>query len=229
MTSGAIAFLPVGLPRNAILAVAGSMLLLFCPAATAQESRPAANPSVRETAPAYQPGMLDSVGRWFRESYDRLGSNAQGARATLGGLGERASDAAKEAAGAARRATDAAKDAADAVARLPSARVVEARARCTIAANGAPDCRQAAVSVCQAKGFGSGSSMDIQSARKCPARVWLSGRFVRTVQDGGSYVSPGLAAKLLSDFGASKTPSGQISWGRLLRGKNKFCDCWGKA
>ncbi len=176
MTSGAIAFLPIGLPRHAILALAGSMLLLFSPAAAAQESRPAANPSARETAPAYQPGMLDSVGRWFKQSYDRLGSNAQGARDTLGGLGERASGAAKEAAGAARQATAAAKDAADAVARLPSARVVEARARCTIAANGAPDCRQAAASVCQAKGFGSGSSLDIQSAQKCPARVWLSGR-----------------------------------------------------
>ena len=176
MTGGAIALLPIGLPRHAIRAVAGAMLLLFSPAAAAQETRPPANPSARETTPAYRPGMLDSVGRWFKESYDRLGSNAQGARDTLGGLGERASGAAKEAAGAARQATAAAKDAADAVARLPSARVVEARARCTIAANGAPDCRQAAASVCKAKGFGSGSSMDIQSAQKCPARVWLSGR-----------------------------------------------------
>lgn len=176
MTSGAIAFLPIGLPRHAIPAVAGSMLLLFGLAAAAQESRPAANPSARETAPAYQPGMLDSIGRWFKDSYDRLGSNVQGARDTLGGLGERASGAAKEAAGAARQATDAAKDAADAVARLPNARVVDARARCTIAANGAPDCRQAAASVCKTKGFGSGSSLDIQSAQKCPARVWLSGR-----------------------------------------------------
>lgn len=38
---------------------------------------------------------------------------------------------------------------------------------------------------------------------------------VRTVQDGGSYVSPGLAAKLLSDFGASKTPSGENILGTL--------------
>ena len=172
MTGGAIAFLA----RRALFAAAGSMLLLFSLAAAAQESRPATKPSARETAPAYQPGMLDRVGRWFKDSYNRLGSNAQGVRDTLGGLGERASGGAKEAAGAARQATDAAKEAADAVVRLPNARVVEARARCIIAANGAPDCRQAAASVCKAKGFGSGSSLDIQSAQKCPARVWLSGR-----------------------------------------------------
>ena len=176
MTGAATAFLPIGLPRHAIVAIAGSMLLLFSLAAAAQETRPAAKPSAGETAPVYQPGMLDSVGRWLKESYDRLGSNVQGARDTLGGLSERASGAAKEAAGAARQATDAAKDAADAVARLPNARVVDARARCTIAANGAPDCRQAAASVCKAKGFGSGSTLDIQSSQKCPARVWLSGR-----------------------------------------------------
>jgi hypothetical protein len=176
MTSGAKAFLPTGLPRQALAAAAGSMLLLFSLAAAAQESRPAANPPARAAASAHQPGPLDSVGRWFKDSFNRLGSNVQGARDTLGGLGERASGAAKEAAGAARQATDAAKDAADAVVRLPNSRVVEARARCTIAANGAPDCRQAAASVCKAKGFGSGSSLDIQSAHKCPARVWLSGR-----------------------------------------------------
>jgi hypothetical protein len=172
MTRGASAFLA----RHALFAAAGSMLLLFSLAAAAQESRPATKPSARETAPAYQPGMLDRVGGWFKDSYNRLGSNAQGARDTLGDLGERASGGAKEAAGAARQATDAAKEAADAVVRLPNARVVEARARCIIAANGAPDCRQAAASVCKAKGFGSGSSLDIQSAQKCPARVWLSGR-----------------------------------------------------
>jgi len=172
MTGGAIGFLA----RHALFAVAGSVLLLLSFAAAAQESRPATKPSAREAAPAYQPGMLDRVGRWFKDSYNRLGSNAEGARDTFGGLGERASGAAKEAAGAARQATDAAKDAADAVVRLPKARVVEARARCIIATNGAPDCRQAAASVCKAKGFGSGSSLDIQSAQKCPARVWLSGR-----------------------------------------------------
>ena len=55
MTGGAIAFLA----RHALFAAAGSVLLLVSLAAAAQESRPATKPSARETAPAYQPGMLD--------------------------------------------------------------------------------------------------------------------------------------------------------------------------
>ena len=176
MPDSAKAFLVIGLPRHALLAATAAMLLLFSFAATAQESSPTAKASAREMAPAYQPGMLDSVGRWLKHSYDRLGSKVEGAPDTLGGLSDRASSAAKEAAGAARQASGAAKQAADAVARLPRARVVEVHTRCITAANGAPDCRQAAESVCKAKGFGSGSSLDIQSAQKCPARVWLSGR-----------------------------------------------------
>jgi hypothetical protein len=124
--------------------------------------------------------MLDTVGRWFKDSFYRLGSNVEGARGTLGEIGERATGAAKDAAGvatdAAKGTADAAKGAADAVARLPGTRVVEGKARCTVAANGAPDCRGAAEAVCRGKGFGAGSSLDIQSSQKCPARVWLSRR-----------------------------------------------------
>jgi hypothetical protein len=167
MTSDAKTFFPIGLPRRAIAAVAGGMLLLFSPIAAAQDTKP--NPPAREAAPASRPGMLDSVGRWFKDSFGRISSHIEGARTTFGGLGERAS-------GAAQGAADTAKDAADAVARLPNARVVEGHARCAVATNGAPDCRRAAEGVCKAKGFGSGSSLEIQSAQKCPARVWLSGR-----------------------------------------------------
>jgi hypothetical protein len=120
--------------------------------------------------------MLDSVGRWFKDSFRRFSSNVEGARDSFSALGDRAGGAAKDAADAAKDAAAAAKDATDALARLPNARVVEGRARCTVAANGAPDCRRAAEAVCKSKGFGSGSSLDIQSAQKCSARVWLSGR-----------------------------------------------------
>jgi hypothetical protein len=123
-------------------------IFLFAPLAAAQETTPAPRPSPPPVASSYQPGMLDGVGRWFKHSFSRLNPSA----------------------------SDAAKDAADVVARLPNARVVEARARCIIAENGAPDCRTAALSVCKAKGFGSGASLEIQATQKCPARVWLSGR-----------------------------------------------------
>jgi hypothetical protein len=151
-------------------------ILLFARLAAAQETTPAQRPSPPPAASNYQPGLLEGVGRWFKDSFSRPSPSADGARGTLGGWGGRAGVAAKEAAVTARQATDAAKDAADVVARLPNARVVEARARCIIAANGAPDCRTAARSVCKAKGFGSGASLEIQATQKCPARVWLSGR-----------------------------------------------------
>jgi hypothetical protein len=174
MTSGARPYSSIDLPGRAIAAVAGAMLLFCGLAAAAQDTKP--NPPAPEAAPAYQPGMLNSVGRWFKDSFSRFSSNVEGAREGFNGLGERAGGAAKDAADVAKDAAAAAKNAADAMMRLPNARVVEGHARCITAANGAPDCRQAAEAVCKGKGFGSGSSLDIQSAQKCSARVWLSRR-----------------------------------------------------
>jgi hypothetical protein len=172
MTSSAGPYSSFDLPGLATAVVAGGMLLLSGLAAAAQDNAPTA--PARQPAPANQPGMLDSVGRWFKDSYDRLSSNVEGARDSFSALGDRAGGAAKDAADAAKDAAATAKDATDALVRLPNARVVEGHARCTMAANGAPDCRQAAEAVCKSKGFGSGSSLDIQSAQKCSARVWIS-------------------------------------------------------
>lgn len=180
----------------AVASAAIGALLLFSLAAAAQQTPsmqptpPARTAPQQEPAPA-EPGMLESIGRWFQDSFNRLKSDVRDARGTLKDLGGRASSTAKEAAdvakdaaknaadaakGAADAAKGAAKDAAETVARLPHARVVDGRERCTIAANGAPDCRAAAEAVCRGKGFGSGTSLDIQSAQKCPARIWFSGR-----------------------------------------------------
>lgn len=176
--------------RGRGIAAAGGILLLLSLAAAAQETKPA--PPASPPAPARnEPGMVESVGRWFKDSFNFLSSNVDSARGTLGGLGERAGGVAQDAAGiakdaaknaaqgaadTAKGAADAAKGAADAVSRLPNTQVVDGRARCELAANGAPDCRAAAETVCRGKGFASGSSLDIQSSQKCPARVWLSGR-----------------------------------------------------
>jgi len=172
----------IAVPPAAIAAV-----LLFSLAVTAQEAQPPrqpASPAQQETTRRAEPGMLESIGRWFQDSFDRFKSGIQGAGGTIGDLGDRASGAAKDAADvakdAAKSAADAAKgaakNAADTVARLPRTRVVDGRERCAVAPNGAPDCRVAADAVCRGKGFGSGTSLDIQSAQKCPARIWLSGR-----------------------------------------------------
>jgi hypothetical protein len=79
-----------------------------------------------------------------------------------------------------------AKGAIDAVTRLPAtvglpqvglpSSMVTGRARCVAAANGAPDCLAATEALCKSKGFTAGNSLDIQSAQRCKAHVWLSGR-----------------------------------------------------
>ena len=153
MTGSTEISLRSGQQACATAAAAAAMLLLFSLAAAAQDAKP--NPS----APAYQPGMLDSVGRWFKDSFSSFGG--------------RATDAAKEAADAAKDAADAAREAAI---KFPNARLVEGRERCAVAANGAADCQKAVEAVCKAKGFSSGSSLEIQASQKCPARVWISGR-----------------------------------------------------
>jgi hypothetical protein len=152
----------------AAVASVAAILLLFGHAAGAQEAQ-----TPQQTTRQHEPGMLESIGRWFEESVGRLNSNMRAARGTFDNIGDTATGAAKDAADAAK---DAAKGAADAVARLPSSRVVEGRERCILAANGAPDCRVAADAVCRGKGYASGKSVDIQSAQKCSARIWLSGR-----------------------------------------------------
>jgi len=125
----------------------------------------------------YQPGFIDAFGRFIGESATKLNSQLKSTNETLGNLGSQTTGAAKDAAqGAAQAAVGTAKEAAGAIIGLPSQHIVTGRERCEAAANGAPDCRSAADVACRAKGFASGKSLDTQSARKCPASVWLSGR-----------------------------------------------------
>jgi hypothetical protein len=122
-----------------------------------------------QPANGYQPGFIDVFGRFIGDSAAKLNSQLKNANETLGELGDQTTDAAKGAVGTA-------KDAAGTIIGLPNARIVTGRERCAAAANGAPDCRAAADAACRSKGFASGRSLDTQSAQKCPARVWLSGR-----------------------------------------------------
>ncbi len=87
----------------------------------------------------------------------------------LGTIGSQATGAVKDAAGAAQQATGV-------IVGLPGTRIVTGRQRCPLAANGAPDCIPAAQALCRANGFEGGRGVDINSAQKCPATVWLSGR-----------------------------------------------------
>jgi hypothetical protein len=123
-------------------------------------SAPSSNPSA--PAPNVAPGFVDAVGRWLEEGTSRLKSDLQGAQERFDQFGTQTREAAKDATGA--------------VIGLPNARIVAARERCAVAQNGGPDCQNAAMTLCQGKGFQTGKSLDTQSERKCPARLLLERR-----------------------------------------------------
>jgi hypothetical protein len=155
-------------------------LTAFAAVAAAQQPAappPAAPPPViyaqpPETQPAPASGILmtpsevfSGIGRFIDQSLSNVSAGVKGAGDTLGVVPGAATDLAKGVG-----------DAAGTIARLPGTNVVKGWERCAIAPNGAPDCEVASVALCKAKGFERGKSLDITSAHKCPAQVWLEGR-----------------------------------------------------
>jgi len=147
--------------------VALTVALLAAEPALAQDAQPQSQAEPESQAepqpqpgqlPVFQPGFLDAIGRWFGNSKATLD---EGIKGTTG--------VAKDAAEAAGQATGV-------ILGLPGTRVINGRARCSVAANGAADCTEAANALCRKKGFAAGRGLDINSAQKCPAWVWLSGR-----------------------------------------------------
>ncbi len=121
---------------------------------------PAAEPPVEaEPIPTHRPGFLDALGRWFGDPKAALDSQFRNTQETLGTLGGQARDAAGN------------------VMALPGTRVITGRQLCPAASNGAPDCQQGVEALCRAKGFqGGGRSIDVTSAQRCPAKVYLENR-----------------------------------------------------
>ncbi|HXD43871.1 MAG TPA: hypothetical protein VN655_01960 [Pseudolabrys sp.] len=125
------------------------------------------------------PGFFTSVGKWFDEQLS-------GAKSAFDNFG-------REAGAAAKTTADTAKDAADTfVKKLPATTVVSGHEVCRIAPNGAPDCETAATSICKAKGFKSGKSMDMTTAENCPARVYIAGRSTASECRTETFVSSAL-------------------------------------
>ena len=147
---------------GALLLVAGLSDSALAQGSTADQSAAAPQVSESQTAPPPQRGVFGAIGRWVDESIANVKSGIGAAREGSDGLGEQAGEAAK--------------DAATSVVRIPGTGVVTGRQQCMPALNGGPDCVVATRTLCQSKGYGSGRSLDIQSAQKCPARVLLSGR-----------------------------------------------------
>lgn len=108
---------------------------------------------------------IGNIGRFIDQSISNVGAGIRGAGDAVGGASNAAGEIAKGVG-----------DAAGTVARLPLSATVAGWQACPPAANGAPDCEAASIALCQTKGFKSGKSVDITSAQKCPAVVWLEKR-----------------------------------------------------
>jgi hypothetical protein len=85
-----------------------------------------------------------------------------------GAIGGQANQATKDAA-------DAARNAAASVSKLPNTGITAGSERCVIAPNGAPDCGVAAETLCRAKGYAGGRSVDFITVENCPP-PWRASR-----------------------------------------------------
>jgi hypothetical protein len=169
---------------------ASGVLLLLAQAASAQQLGQTPDPQSGEAlqttnpptdqpqppGPARAPGALEQVGRWMDDAGAGIGKALQGTIGGFNGVGAQAGTAAKGAADAATTVAKGVADVATAAARLPTSRIASGRERCTIAPNGAPDCRGAADALCKTKGFKSGTSIEFENNENCPAEVLIAGR-----------------------------------------------------
>jgi len=147
----------------------------------AQQANPPSDPPAvitapPDTAPAAPPQSgtpllptpqeaIGAIGKFIDQSISTVGAGVKGAGETIGATTSAAGDLAKGVT-----------DAAGTVARLPVTNIVTGHELCAIAPNGAPDCANASLAMCKAKGFARGQSVDITSSFKCPPQMYREGR-----------------------------------------------------
>jgi hypothetical protein len=117
------------------------------------EPAPSSAPPERED----NPGLINEMGKFFEKTLSIL-PPLKTPQQTIEDLNARA------------------RDAGDGLTSLakPSS-MVTGRMGCPVAANGAPNCKDGADKLCQAKGFKEGKSIDTDAAEKCSAKVYLPG------------------------------------------------------
>ena len=127
--------------------------------------------------PPNKPGFITAFGHWWTDSVADFNTKMKDAKTKMDAKQDAvAKDAAAATRDAMKDAAKATQEAATAVVRLPSTRVLEMRELCATAPNGAPDCQSAAKAACRRKGFADGRALDVSSAEKCKASLWLSGQ-----------------------------------------------------
>jgi len=173
----------IALPLRSIFASAaiGALLVAAPPLALAETANPPpSDPPAVITAPQEAPQeepqggarllptpqeTMGAIGKFIDRSISSVGAGVKGAGETIGATTNAAGDLAKGVT-----------DAAGTVARLPATNVVAGHELCTVAPNGAPDCENASLALCKAKGFARGNSVDITSSFKCPPQMYREGR-----------------------------------------------------
>lgn len=140
------------------------------PAAAPAQSAPQAQP-VQSAPPPKKEGFFDALGKWWDQSAADFDANLKKMKTSIEAANERNAKAVREATQGAATAT---KDATEALSKLSTTRIVEGKERCAVAPNGSPDCGPAAEAICKAKGYKTGQSANIESARKCSARALLT-------------------------------------------------------
>jgi hypothetical protein len=135
---------------------------------------PAPPASAALPAPAdQQHGFFDDLGRWWHDSVADFNAKLKEQQSKLDDFNKKSAAAAKEAAAATQEAMT---NAANAMVKLPTAKVIEIHEPCAIAGNGAADCATAASNACKGKGFTDGQPLDVRTAEKCTASLWVSGQ-----------------------------------------------------
>ena len=143
-------------------------------------------PAASLTLPAQPPppeaekrGFLNDFGTWWDKSVSDFNAKMKDQRAKLDEYNKQQSVAAKDAAAATKEAM---KNAADAMVWLPASKMIETQETCAIAGNGAADCQAAATKACMSKGFKTGQPLDVRTAEKCNASLWVSGQNPATAE-----------------------------------------------
>jgi hypothetical protein len=128
-------------------------------------------------APAEKRGFFDNLERWWRDSVTDFNAKLKEQQNKMDDFNKKSAEAAKDAANATQQAM---KNAADAVMKSATAKVIEIHELCAVAGNGAADCATAAVNACKGKGFSDGQPLDVRTAEKCNASLWLQGQGQRS-------------------------------------------------
>ena len=120
-------------------------------------------PPVLPAPPTEKRGFLNDFGKWWSDSIANFNAKMKDQQTKLDEFNKQSSAATKEAV----------KNAADA---MSWSHMIEIHEVCATAGNGAPDCAAAATNACKGKGYNSGQPLDIRTAEKCTASLWMSGQ-----------------------------------------------------